>query len=384
MTPLAVAGGLSVVCWIVLLFFRGGFWRADQRLQATWPQRVEWPAVVAVIPARDEAPTIGLAVQSILKQDYPGSLSVVVIDDGSTDGTATAAREADDGRLTVIAGLPLAIGWTGKLWAVEQGLAEMQRSAGDADFVLLTDADIVHHPTVLRRLVAKAEDDELDLVSLMVHLRCQSAWERLLIPAFVFFFQKLFPFRRVNDRDRPEAAAAGGCMLVRRSILDRVGGVTSIRDRLIDDCALAERIKTRGAIWLGLGDGSHSLRRYDRLADIWEMVARTAYTQLRYSFVALVGTIIGMTVIYLVPVGASVFGAMSGDMPAFYIGLAAWLIMGTAYEPTLRLYGQPQWAAISLPIAGFLYTLMTLDSARRHWVGRGGAWKGRTYDQTGG
>ena len=323
-------------------------------------------------------------MQSILKQDYPGTLSVVVVDDGSRDGTAAAAREVDDGRLTVVDGAPLARGWTGKLWAVDQGLGEVRRTADDADFVLLTDADIVHHPNVLRRLVAKAEDEKLDLVSLLVHLRCQSPWERLLIPAFVFFFQKLFPFRRVNDRDRPEAAAAGGCMLVRWSMLDRVGGVASIRDRLIDDCALAERIKAGGAIWLGLGDGIHSLRRYDRLADIWEMVARTAYTQLRYSALALAGTIIGMTLIYLVPVGASVFGAMSGDMPAFYAGLVAWLIMGTAYEPTLRLYGQPQWAALSLPIAGFLYTLMTVDSARRHWVGRGGAWKGRTYDQTGG
>ena len=225
MTPLAVAGGLSVVCWIFLLFFRGGFWRADQRLQATWPQRKAWPTVVAVIPARDEESTIGVAVQSIVKQDYPGTLSVVVVDDGSRDGTAAAAREVDDGRLTVVDGAPLARGWTGKLWAVDQGLGEVRRTADDADFVLLTDADIVHHPNVLRRLVAKAEDEKLDLVSLLVHLRCQSPWERLLIPAFVFFFQKLFPFRRVNDRDRPEAAAAGGCMLVRWSMLDRVGGV---------------------------------------------------------------------------------------------------------------------------------------------------------------
>ena len=379
MTVLAAVGALSVLSWIVLLLFRGAFWRADQRLQATWPQRAVWPAVVAVIPARDEASTIGVAVHSLLNQDYPGDLSVIVVDDGSRDGTAAAARAANDDRLTVIAGEPLAEGWTGKLWAVDQGLREAQRKASDAAFVLFTDADIVHHPNTLRRLVAKAEDENLDLVSLMVRLRCISAWERLLIPAFVFFFQKLFPFRWVNAADRSEAAAAGGCMLVRRSALERIDGIASIRDRLIDDCALAGRIKPGGPIWLGLGEDSHSLRRYDSLADVWEMVARTAYTQLNYFPQALVGTLIGMAVIYLAPVGTSVFGALSGDMPAFYAGLAAWLIMGNAYEPTLRLYGQPQWAALSLPIAGFLYTLMTLDSARRHWLGRGGAWKGRTY-----
>jgi hopene-associated glycosyltransferase HpnB len=365
----SVAAALSLIVWLALLFFRGGFWRADQRLDTDMPEPDAWPAVVAVIPARNEAATIGRTVASLLGQDYPGAFSVIVVDDNSDDGTAAAAGVSD--RLSVVSGKPLPAGWTGKLWAVHQGLDHVT----DAAFVLLTDADIEHSPHSLRRLVAKAEEGGLDLVSLMVLLRCQRAWERLLIPAFVFFFQKLFPFSRVNDPTRPEAAAAGGCMLVRRAAFERAGGVEAIRDRLIDDCALAAAIKPGGPIWLGLTGDVHSLRSYERLGEIWTMVARTAYEQLRRSPLALIGTVMGMAIIYLVPPLA----VASGEGIAAACGLAAWLLMIAAYRPTLRLYGLPAWYGLMLPVAALLYTLMTVDSARRHRRGRGGAWKGRTY-----
>ncbi len=366
---MSVAAAFSVVVWLALLFFRGGFWRADQRLDPTPPAPRHWPDVVAVIPARNEAPTIGRAVASLLDQDYPGAFSVIVVDDDSDDGTAAAAGASD--RLTVVSGKPLAPGWTGKLWAVHQGLER----AREAAFVLLTDADIEHPRQSLRRLVAKAEQGGLDLVSLMVKLRCETFWERLLIPAFVFFFQKLFPFSRVNDRRRPEAAAAGGCMLVRRAALERCGGIEAIRGRLIDDCALAAAIKPGGPIWLGLTQELHSLRSYRRLGEVWAMVARTAYEQLRRSPLALAGTLMGMAMVYLVPPLA----AVSGDAVAAAFGIAAWLLMIAAYQPTLRLYGLPPWHGLLLPLAALFYTLMTMDSARRQWRGQGGAWKGRSY-----
>lgn len=366
MTLLAL---LSLLAWGGLLLFRGGFWRADQRLNGASPDREHWPGVVAVIPARDEAPTIGLTVASLLGQDYPGEVRVVVVDDNSTDGTARAAGASD--RLTVISGRPLEAGWTGKLWAQNQGLAEAARIMPEARYVLLTDADIEHDPANLRRLVDKAEWESLDLVSLMVRLRCESLWERLLIPAFVFFFQKLYPFRWVNDPEAGTAGAAGGCMLVRRTALERIGGLESIKGRLIDDCSLAARVKEGGAIWLGLAERTRSLRTYESLGKIWRMVARTAFIQLDHSVLALIGTVLAMAVIYLAPPVA-----LFGGHPA---GVAPWLLMALAYRPTLALYGRPAWEGLLLPLAALLYTLMTLDSARRHWMGKGGGWKGRTY-----
>ncbi len=374
----AVVATLSLIAWLVLLFGRGGFWRADQRLGQGSPDLESWPSVVAVIPARDEAPTIGRAVNSLLTQDYPGDLSVIVVDDGSTDGTAAAAGNAP--RLTVVPGAPLPSGWTGKLWAVHQGLKASSSVDPEARYVLLTDADIAHAPTAVRRLVDKAEYEGLALASLMVRLHCAGAWERLLIPAFVFFFQKLYPFPWVNDPARPQAAAAGGCMLVRRTALDAVGGVAAIRDRLIDDCALAARVENEGLIWLGLSTESVSLRTYDRLDEIWTMVARTAYTQLGHSPLALIGTVVGMAVLYLAPAAAVLVGGMAGDVAAVVAGAAAWLLMAVAYRPTHTLYRQPPAATLLLPVAALLYTLMTIDSARRHLQGRGGAWKGRVYD----
>ena len=366
---MSIAAAIAVAAWVYLLFFRAAFWRADQRLEGDAAEPADWPAVVAVIPARNEAATIGRSVASLLGQDYPGAFSLVVVDDDSDDGTALAAGTAE--RLSVISGKPLETGWTGKLWAVGQGISYAKETCPEAAFVLLTDADIEHAPHTLRRLVAKAEEGGLDLVSLMVRLRCESFWERLLIPAFVFFFQKLYPFRSVNDPRKATAAAAGGCMLVRWRALERCGGVAAIRHRIIDDCALAAALKPGGAIWLGLGEDIHSLRPYRRLGDVWSMVARSAYEQLGRSPLLLAGTVAGMAVIYLVPLVALVAGEI--------MGLAAWLLMAIAYWPTLRLYRQPAWKCLLLPLAALLYTLMTVDSARWHYLGRGGAWKGRSY-----
>ncbi len=377
----AVAAVIALGAWVVLVLFRGAFWRADQRLDGPVPGRGPWPGVVVVVPARNEAATIGRCVASLLAQDYPGPLSIVVVDDGSDDGTAEAARRAAAGseRLSVVTAAAAAAGWTGKLWAVAQGLAEAETVAPGAPFVLFTDADIEHDAENLRRLVSKAEAAGLDLVSVMALLHCRSAWERLLIPAFVFFFQKLYPFPRVNDPERPEAAAAGGCMLVRRAALRRAGGVEAIRDRLIDDCALGTRIKRAGPIWLGLTGSVRSLRVHPRLEDTWTMVARTAFEQLGHSAAALVVTVFGMVVLYLVPPAATFAGPAAGDAVAGLAGLTAWSLMAVAYRPTLRLYGQPAWRGLLLPLAALLFTLMTVDSARRHWKGHGGAWKGRSY-----
>jgi len=373
---LSIIALLPVAAWIGLIGFRGGFWRADQTLPASPPVLAKWPAVVAVIPARNEATTIGVTVRSLLSQDYAGGLNVIVVDDMSDDGTAEAAGR--DRRLTVVRSRPLPAGWTGKLWAVKQGLDAADAGHPEAVYVLFTDADIEHDASSLRCLVGKAERDGLDLVSLMARLRCGGLWERLLIPAFIFFFQMLYPFPWVNQRDREMAAAAGGCMLVRRSALKAVGGVDAIRDRLIDDCALAARVKRQGAIWLGLATGVRSLRRYDALADVWNMVARTAYEQLGNSPSALIGTVIALAVVFVVPPLAA-FGVLGG-WPAVFAGFAVWWgMMPLASAPTLRLYGlSPAWGA-TLPLAAFLYALMTVSSALRFWRGHGGAWKGRHY-----
>lgn len=368
--------GLSLAAWLVLEFFRGGFWRADQRLGEAGSLG-EWPDVVAVIPARNEAPTIGRTVASLMTQRYPGMISVIVVDDGSEDGTAVAA--GDWPNLRVVRGSPLPDGWSGKLWAVRQGLAEAQVYHPDAAFVLMTDADIEHGPDNIRKLVFKAESGQRHLASLMVKLRVRSFWEKLLIPAFVFFFQKLYPFAWVNDPESPTAAAAGGCMLIRRDVLRRAGGVEAIRGELIDDCAMGRLIKRFGPIWLGLTDETRSLRAYDRLDDIWNMIARTAFAQLDYSLISLVGAVGGMIVIYLAPPFAMFYGLAHGHGGLAMTGALIWLVMAVSYWPTLKLYGEPFWRTAWLPAAAALYTLMTVSSALRHWQGRGGAWKGRHY-----
>jgi hopene-associated glycosyltransferase HpnB len=374
---------VSMLSWAWLLLFRGGFWRADQRLAKANQDLSAWPGVAVVIPARDEAATIADAVYSLVHQDYPGELTVIVVDDNSTDGTADLARSvvSDRVRVQVVDGKPLPPNWTGKMWAVAQGIDRCLDAAPAARFSLLTDADICHGSDSLRRLVCKAERETLDLVSLMVRLRCQSNWERLLIPAFVFFFQKLYPFPWINDPRRQTAGAAGGCMLVRNSALRRVGGISRIRDKVIDDCALAKAIKPGGPIWLGLAEKSHSLRGYDGLGGIWDMVARTAFIQLRNSPLLLAGTLLGLVLVYVIPVVA-VFAAIAmGDSLFLVAGGVAWLAMMVAYIPTVRLYGGSVVNAATLPVAAVFYSAMAVASAWRTWRGRGAAWKGRTYGQ---
>ncbi len=386
MSEIAIAAAMiSVVAWLYLLWFRGGFWRADQRLpDALGGAHRVWPEVVAVVPARDEADVVGRALTSLLGQSYAGRFTIVLVDDDSSDGTAAQARRAADEagaaeRLTVVEGTPVPAGWTGKVWALSQGAAKALEIAPEAAFLLIADADVEHGPETLHRLVDKALSDDLDLVSLMVGLHCESRWEQLLIPAFVFFFQKLYPFRRANDPRKRTAAAAGGCMLARRSALERVGGFAAIRGALIDDCALARAIKTHGPIWLGLAARSRSIRPYDGLEGIWRMVVRTAYDQLRYSPTLLAGTVLGMALLYLVPPLAAVGGALTGEATVALYGMVGWLLMMRCYGPTLKLYGRPWLAGFDLPLAALLFTLMTLDSARWHRHGEGSGWKGRTY-----
>jgi len=378
---IAWIAGVALMIWLYLALFRGGFWRVNQLLAAQFDEPSRWPAIAAVIPARDEAKTIAQAVGSIAGQDYPAKVTIVVVDDGSTDGTAEVAKAvaSETGRIEVITGQQLPSGWTGKMWAVAQGIDRVAGLAPEAKYVLLTDADIEHAPNSLRRLVAKAEQENLDLVSLMVKLRTQKPWEKLLVPAFVFFFQKLFPFPWVNDPMKPHSAAAGGCMLVKRDALKRIDGVSSIRDRVIDDCALAATIKPGGAIWLGLAEDSRSLRGYDGLRGLWDMVARTAFIQLKNSYVLLFGTVLGMIVFYLSPPVAVLIGAWLADFRLFLIGLFSWILMAYLYTPSIRLYGEAQWRAILLPFAALFYTVMTLDSAWRTLRGRGAGWKGRSY-----
>lgn len=384
---------LSLAIWVGLLCWRGQFWQADQGLEVQAKVEV-WPSVCAVIPARNEATLLPVTLRSLLMQDYPG-LSIILVDDQSTDGTASVAlrvaQALDKGwQLNIISAEPLPPGWTGKLWALEQGIRQAQTLTPPPDYFLLTDADIEHDTKNLRQLVAKAQQDDLDLVSLMVLLRCQSFWEKLLIPAFVFFFQKLYPFRWVNDPINRTAAAAGGCILIAREALVRVGGIQAVRLALIDDCALAQAVKftahskpdVKGRIWLGLSSLTRSLRPYPSLESIWEMVARTAFTQLKYSPWLLLGTLVGMTLIYAVPPAGVIVGGLTGNWLVAIAGLSGWLLMSWAYLPTIRFYGCSPWLAFCLPAIALLYTLMTLDSALRHWQGRGGAWKGRVYSAT--
>ncbi len=394
---------LSLTIWLGLLCFWGQFWRTDQQLEVTETQLQSLPVVCVVVPARNEAQLLPTTLRSLLLQDYPGSFNVFLVDDRSTDGTANFAEKVAHAvgkpqQLHIISGEALPSGWSGKLWAVEQGINSASKFT--PDYFLLTDADIEHDPGNLRRLIAKAVQEDLDLVSVMVRLRCESFWEKLLIPAFVFFFQKLYPFRWVNNPNNPTAAAAGGSILIAREALERIGGIQVIHQALIDDCALAQAVKNigrqsnssfspapsaspappaSGRIWLGLSSLTRSLRPYDSLATIWDMVARTAYTQLNYSPLLLLGTLVGMPLIYLVSPMCVILGAVWGNWAIAFTGLLGWLLMTFAYYPTIRFYKCSFWLAFSLPAIAFLYTLMTLDSALRHWQGRGGAWKGRVY-----
>jgi hopene-associated glycosyltransferase HpnB len=379
---------MVLAIWLYLLLGRGLFWLGRERDAETaagqGPAEREsvgrefWPSVTAVIPARDEAECIGDTVASLLRQDYPGAFEVIVVDDQSRDGTAQVARDAAaklgaGGRLTVISGRALAPGWTGKLWAQNQGVEATEAAAEPPQFILFTDADIVYVPDELRRLVARARAGGTVLTSLMAKLRCESSAERMFVPAFIFFFQMLYPFAWANNPKSSTAAAAGGCMLVRREALRAAGGMASIRNALIDDCALAKRLKAHGPIWIDLTDGVKSARAYPAVDDIRKMVSRTAYAQLQYSPLILTGTVAGLAITYLFPVLLTIFASGLAQI----LGLAAWLLMALAFQPILRFYRvSPLWG-VALPAIAATYMAFTLDSAYQHARGRGGMWKGR-------
>ncbi len=374
---------VAAAAWGWLLLMRGQFWRVDPIGEAPAPDL--WPEVVAAIPARDEAEVIGRTVQSLLSQGYPGKLSVVVTDDHSTDGTAEVARTAArtlgaEERLKVVAAAPLPAGWSGKMWAQSQAVASAAEWRPEAELWLLTDADIGHAPGELERMVARLLAERLDMASLMVRLSTRSFAEKAVVPAFVFFFRLLYPFRWVTDASRETAAAAGGYVLIRRAMLDRIGGLGSIKDALIDDCTLASRVKGHGGrLALDLAEETVSLRDYSGPGELWMMIARSAYTQLRYSPLLLAGTVAAMVVGFLLPPLFSLAGG-GARLPA----LLAWVEMSLAFAPMLRFYRLPLVTAPLLPLVAMFYLGATVDSARRHWVGRGGEWKGRVQAPAGG
>ena len=429
MLALSVACTAAAVVWAYLVLGHGRYWLTGQRLPPAAAQgegegearvhgeALRWPGVVAVIPARNEAAMLPLVLPALLGQDYPGALTVILVDDCSTDGPAEVAAalaakhaaetgdageaaeaaedsEAGEGRaLKILPGAPLPPGWAGKVWAMAQGLAHGLAEAGDAQYVLFTDADIAWEATALRDLVRAAQAGDRDLVSQMALLRTATAWERVIVPAFVYFFAQLYPFARVNSPRSRTAAAAGGCMLVRREALERSGGLDPIRGARIDDVALGRVIKgQRGRCWLGLSTAVVSVRPYPRLADLWQMVSRSAYIQLRYSPWLLAGTVAGLAFVYLLPPAGAIIGlaalaagtatAGGGAGAAAAItaatGLAGWALMSLTYLPMLRLYRLSPLRAPGLPLIALLYTAMTADSARRHYAGRGAEWKGRT------
>jgi hopene-associated glycosyltransferase HpnB len=370
---------LSCGIWIYLLVARGRFWRCSERLETlNEAPAAGWPSVVAVVPARDEIEVIGASVASLLKQRYAGELSVIVVDDHSSDDTAEAARRAAaalgaEARLMVLPAPSLPAGWTGKLWALKQGVAHAGAAAARPDYLWMTDADISYSEDALAQLVSRARGRNLVLTSVMAKLRCESPAERALIPAFVFFFQMLYPFAWVNDPCRRLAAAAGGCMLVRRVALEASGGIDAIRTELIDDCALARQLKRQGPIWLGLSQRVRSLRSYERMSALRRMVARSAYCQLRYSPLLLGLTAIALLITFLSP--AVLAFVVSG--PAQIVAISVWGLMVLAFQPVLRLYNvTPAWG-VALPAIALVYLWFTVDSAIQHRRGRGGMWKGR-------
>lgn len=372
---LAIAGGiLSALIWACLLLARGGFWRVSP---AGTAPATGAPVIAVIIPARNEVDVIARSVGSLLNQSFAGQVHIFLVDDASTDATAHVAREAagNTAALTVIPGAPLPPGWTGKLWAMQQGM-DAARALHPA-FLLLTDADIRHAPENLATLVALAERGGYDLTSFMAKLRCQTLAEKLLIPAFVFFFFKLYPPAWIADPQHQTAGAAGGCILLRPEALARAGGLQAIRGEIIDDCALAGIVKRSGGkVWLGLATSASSLRPYGSFRGIGRMIARSAFNQLHHSALLLIAAFAWLAITYLLPV-ALVF---SGRLLLMALGAADWAMMTISYLPIVRYYRlHPLWALL-LPAAAMFYMGATLVSAVKFWSGRGGQWKGRVQD----
>src|SRR6267378_5908922 len=373
---------LVLVIWIYMAFLRGNFWRLEEDHLEPKPLE-KWPRIVAIVPARNEAATIARAVTSLLGQNYPGEFSIIVVDDQSDDGTAALARKAAEEtgatpRITVRSASELPQGWTGKLWALNEGISA---ASGEApEFFWFTDADIVHAPDTLRRLVSRAETESLDLASLMVLLQAKTFPEKLLIPPFLYFFLMLYPPRWIADPQKRTAGAAGGCILLRRAALDRIGGLASIRNEVIDDCALARVVKkTGGKIWMGVTRASISLREYKTFAEIRDLIARTAFTQLHYSSLLLVATLLGLFVSYWLP--WLLF--FVGEDPSWLLGSTAASLMTVTFLFTVKFYNRLALWSLTLPFAAGFYGYATFLSAIRFWLGRGAQWKGRSQAPSG-
>ena len=376
----ALLAALALAVWIYLALGHARFWSTAVRLPTSSNPDIAsaWPEVTAIVPARDEADILPTTLPSLLGQDYPGRFRVVVVDDASSDGTGAVACRIG---AQVVRGDGPPPGWAGKVAAMAVGV----RSAGTPEYLLFTDADVRFPANALTSLVTAARAHALDLVSQMVRLRAISRWERLIVPAFVYFFAQLYPFSRVNQPGSSAAAAAGGCMLVRREALREAGGLSCIADALIDDVALGQLVKGRrpgSRVWLGLSSDSESVRPYPRLTDLWAMISRSAYTQLRYSPWLLGGTVLGLLLVYVVPPTATVAGLLAGDAILAALGAAAWTIMAATYVPMLRFYRLSPARAVLLPLIAVGYLAMTIDSARQHYRGQGGVWKGRTMTRT--
>jgi hopene-associated glycosyltransferase HpnB len=377
MLSVAIAAS-ALIIWVYLLAAHGRFWLGRERDLDAPAAPAAWPAIAAVVPARDEADCVAASIGSLLRQDYRGPFSVILVDDDSSDGTAEVARRvaAECGsadRLAVVEGRTLPSGWTGKLWAMKQGIDAAKELPAQPDYLLLTDADIAHAPDSVRWLASHAGAGGYVLTSLMAKLRCESFAEQVHVPAFIFFFQMLYPFAWVNRVDSATAAAAGGCMLVRADALRRAGGIEVIRGALIDDCALARELKKQGPIWLGLTERVESIRPYPGWPEIRRMISRSAYAQLRYSPLLLAGTVAGLALTYLAPPLLALFGSGLAQV----LALMAWVLMAVAFQPTLRFYRMSPLWGVALPGIALLYLFYTLDSAHQYVRGRGGAWKGR-------
>lgn len=371
-----LVGLLSLAVWLILLFGHHGFWLTAERDTRNMPmEQAKWPEVAAVVPARDEAGVIARSLTSLAAQDYAGRLRVIVVDDSSIDGTREIVRALGLPRVEVEIGRPLAAGWTGKLWAVSQGV---EHAGSTPRYLWLTDADIEHAPDTLRMLVTRAESGRLSLVSLMAKLRCESLAERTLIPAFVFFFQMLYPFAQVN-RAEGVGAAAGGCMLVRRRSLEAAGGIEAIRNALIDDCALGALLKRQGRIWIGLTERSRSIRVYDSFGAVAAMISRSAYAQLGYAPLLLFATIAGLALVYAAP---PLLTILTSGFPRL-VGAAAWALMAIAFQPMLAFYRRSWLWGLALPGIAAFYAGCTLLSGWQHVRGRGGTWKGRVQTAAG-
>lgn len=382
---LIAAGVLSLLIWAYLVLARGGFWRiypaASRTISAENRDQGSPARIAVIIPARDEADVVGRAVRSLLQQTGPNTIQIFLVDDASTDGTAQSARaaaaaETQAQNLTVVPGSPLPSGWSGKLWAMQQGIE--QAAKPEPDFFLFTDADIEHAPDSLATLISIAQAGPYDMASFMVKLHCQSVAEKLLIPAFVYFFFKLYPPAWIANPHRSEAGAAGGCILIRPTALEKAGGIHAIRQEVIDDCSLAARVKGNGGrLWLGASATTCSIRPYEGFSGIGRMISRSAFNQLRHSNLLLLLSMVGMAVTYLLP-SLLVFAAL--HMAPAALGGAAWLLMVLTYWPVLRLYRlNPLWS-LALPVAAVFYVGATFHSAWKYWMGRGGEWKGRFQD----